>query len=82
MIVIVAEGAIDQDNRPIASEYLKKVLTEKLQLDTRITTLGHVQRGGTTSAFDRYLVGEMNWIWHICLYLYVYCVCMCLHVCI
>jgi 6-phosphofructokinase 1 len=26
-----------------------------LALDTRITTLGHVQRGGTACAFDRYL---------------------------
>jgi 6-phosphofructokinase 1 len=26
-----------------------------LALDTRITTLGHVQRGGTACAYDRYL---------------------------
>lgn len=29
----------------------------RLQHDTRITSLGHVQRGGTPSAYDRILVG-------------------------
>ena len=28
---------------------------EQLRLDTRITTLGHVQRGGTACAYDRML---------------------------
>lgn len=28
---------------------------DELRLDTRITTLGHVQRGGTACAFDRIL---------------------------
>jgi 6-phosphofructokinase 1 len=51
--VIVAEGAIDRQGQPIASDYVKQVLTEKLGEDTRVTILGHVQRGGTPSAFDR-----------------------------
>lgn len=36
---------------------IKDLLADKkgLGLDTRITTLGHVQRGGTACAFDRYL---------------------------
>ncbi len=36
---------------------LKDLLADPkgLALDTRITTLGHVQRGGTACAFDRYL---------------------------
>jgi 6-phosphofructokinase 1 len=52
-VVIVAEGAIDRQGNPIASEYVKQVLTEQLGEDTRVTLLGHVQRGGTPSAFDR-----------------------------
>src|SRR6266545_23737 len=52
-IVIVAEGAIDRHGQPIKSEYVKQVLTEWLAEDTRVTLLGHVQRGGTPSAFDR-----------------------------
>lgn len=52
--VIVAEGAIDDELEPITSEKVKDVLVE-LGLDTRITTLGHVQRGGTAVAFDRML---------------------------
>lgn len=34
---------------------MKDLLTNKLGLDTRITTLGHVQRGGTACAYDRML---------------------------
>lgn len=52
--VIVAEGAIDDDLNPITSEMVKDVLVE-LGLDTRITTLGHVQRGGSAVAHDRML---------------------------
>jgi len=52
-VVIVAEGAIDRQGQPITSEYVKQVLTEQLGEDTRVTLLGHVQRGGTPSAFDR-----------------------------
>ncbi|KAI5958710.1 PFK1 [Candida pseudojiufengensis] len=52
--VIVAEGAIDDELNPITSEEIKKVLVD-LGLDTRITILGHVQRGGTAVAYDRRL---------------------------
>ncbi|KAI5956222.1 PFK1 [Candida jiufengensis] len=52
--VIVAEGAIDDELNPITSDDVKKVLVE-LGLDTRITILGHVQRGGTAVAYDRSL---------------------------
>jgi 6-phosphofructokinase 1 len=53
-IVIVAEGAIDSELQPITPNMVKDSLV-KLGLDTRITTLGHVQRGGTAVAFDRLL---------------------------
>lgn len=32
-----------------------------LGFDTRVTILGHVQRGGTPSAFDRILVSGTHW---------------------
>ncbi len=54
-IVIVAEGARDRNGKPISSDYVKQVLEERLNEDTRVTILGHVQRGGSPSAFDRYL---------------------------
>lgn len=53
-IVIVAEGAITSDLTPISAKEVKDVLV-KLGLDTRVTTLGHVQRGGTAVAYDRVL---------------------------
>lgn len=55
-IIIVAEGAIDRDGRPITAENVRQVVVDQLQQDTRITVLGHVQRGGNPSAFDRVLV--------------------------
>ena len=52
--VIVSEGAIDDELNPITSEQVKQVLVD-IGLDTRITILGHVQRGGTAVASDRRL---------------------------
>ncbi|KAI1140956.1 6-phosphofructokinase [Hypoxylon sp. FL0543] len=56
-IVIIAEGALDRHGRKITPEMVKDLLADKsgLALDTRITTLGHVQRGGTAVAYDRML---------------------------
>lgn len=54
-LIIIAEGARDRNGKTIGSTYLKEVLEERLGEDTRITVLGHVQRGGSPSAFDRNL---------------------------
>ncbi|MCA9997654.1 MAG: 6-phosphofructokinase, partial [Anaerolineales bacterium] len=54
-IVVVAEGAQDRRGNPITSSYLRHVLEEKLGEDTRVTILGHVQRGGAPTCFDRNL---------------------------
>ncbi|KAI5749124.1 hypothetical protein M8J76_004803 [Diaphorina citri] len=59
-IIIVAEGAIDRDGKPITAEKVKEVVVENLKQDTRITVLGHVQRGGSPSAFDRVLGCRMG----------------------
>ena len=52
-IVVVAEGAQDRQGKPITSDYVRQVLQDRLGEDTRVTILGHVQRGGTPGAFDR-----------------------------
>ncbi|KAJ2433343.1 6-phosphofructokinase, alpha subunit, partial [Coemansia sp. RSA 2424] len=54
-LVIVAEGAIDRDLNPIKAEYIKDILSTRLGYDTRVTILGHVQRGGAPAHFDRFL---------------------------
>ena len=54
-IVIVAEGAQDRHGNPITAQHVKETLEDRLGEDTRVTSLGHVQRGGAPSAFDRYL---------------------------
>ncbi|KAI9721082.1 MAG: hypothetical protein M1812_002563 [Candelaria pacifica] len=53
--VIVAEGAHDRHLNKISPTEVKDLLAGKLGLDTRITTLGHVQRGGNACAYDRML---------------------------
>ncbi|WP_067841977.1 6-phosphofructokinase [Amphibacillus sediminis] len=52
-IVIVAEGAGNAVD-------VAKVLKEKCGLDTRPTVLGHIQRGGTPSAFDRVFTSRLG----------------------
>ncbi len=54
-IVIMAEGACDRQGNYIGSSHVQKVLEENLGEEVRVTVLGHVQRGGTPSAFDRNL---------------------------
>jgi 6-phosphofructokinase 1 len=51
----VAEGAQDRDLNKISSTAVKDVLSTRLHLDTRVTVLGHTQRGGAACAHDRWL---------------------------
>lgn len=60
-IVIVAEGATDRAGRPIRADDVRATIEERLGEDTRVTILGHVQRGGTPSAFDRWC---STWLGH------------------
>jgi 6-phosphofructokinase 1 len=57
-IVIVAEGAVDSEGQPITSSYVKTLLEERMEEEVRVTILGHVQRGGRPSAYDR-LMGTL-----------------------
>ena len=52
-IILVAEGA--------ASAFdIDKEINKKMKMDTRVIILGHLQRGGTPSAFDRMLASTMG----------------------
>lgn len=77
-IVIVAEGAQDASLNPIRAEHVKNVLSEKLGLDTRVTTLGHVQRGGRPCAWDRILVRceFFHFFLNVLAFVRVVCVCV------
>ncbi|XP_035488598.1 phosphofructokinase, muscle b isoform X1 [Scophthalmus maximus] len=59
-IIIVAEGAMDRSGKPISCDLIKQLVSKRLGFDTRTTILGHVQRGGTPSAFDRILASRMG----------------------
>ena len=53
-IVILAEGAVTRDGQQISAEYVRSVVESNLDESARVTILGHVQRGGTPSAYDRW----------------------------
>ncbi|TNF27961.1 MAG: 6-phosphofructokinase [Deltaproteobacteria bacterium] len=54
-VVIVAEGARDDLGQPITSAEVRDLIETTLNTEARVTVLGHVQRGGPPSAFDRNL---------------------------
>ncbi|WP_168583207.1 6-phosphofructokinase [Gephyromycinifex aptenodytis] len=54
-IVLVAEGAADRHGNPIKASQVKDLIADRLGEDTRETILGHVQRGGAPSAYDRWM---------------------------
>ncbi|KRY66910.1 6-phosphofructokinase, partial [Trichinella pseudospiralis] len=54
------EGAVDRDGNPITSNMIRDLVVDRLHYDTRVTVLGHVQRGGNPSAFDRLLGSRMG----------------------
>jgi len=54
-ILVVAEGAADRQGVPITANRVRDILREKSGEDARITILGHVQRGGKPSAYDRWM---------------------------
>jgi len=56
-IVVVAEGA-DYNAERLAG-YLREH-AEELRFELRVTTLGHIQRGGTPGLFDRMLATELG----------------------
>lgn len=59
-VIIVAEGAQDVAGNPVKSDHIRELIKTNLQHDTRVTILGHVQRGGAPSAFDRILSCRMG----------------------
>lgn len=52
-IIVVAEGSHD-------SYKIAKQIEENAGLETRVTILGHVQRGGTPTVFDRIMASRMG----------------------
>ncbi|MEN6485274.1 MAG: ATP-dependent 6-phosphofructokinase, partial [Syntrophobacteraceae bacterium] len=59
-MVIVAEGARHPDGLVIDSHDVQTILKDRLKIDVRVTVLGHVQRGGAPTAFDRVLATRLG----------------------
>ena len=56
-IIVLAEGAENIEGGALG---LRSALTIEDKADVRITVLGHVQRGGSPSAFDRILASRLG----------------------
>ncbi|WP_099331706.1 6-phosphofructokinase [Actinomyces minihominis] len=54
-IILVAEGALDTDGNDLTTEDVKQALQDGLGEDARVTILGHIQRGGAPTAYDRWM---------------------------
>ena len=54
-IVLVAEGATDREGNLLTTQHIADTITVKTGEDARVTILGHVQRGGSPSAYDRWM---------------------------
>jgi len=60
-IIVIAEGARDRDGNYIGSSDVQKLLEDRLGEEVRVTALGHVQRGGRPSAYDRNLATQLGY---------------------
>ena len=58
-IVVVAEG-VDTAGNGRPSEYIAHRIEEETGIETRVTVLGYVQRGGSPSPFDRNLATRLG----------------------
>eukprot|EP00002_Diphylleia_rotans_P010534 TRINITY_DN20_c0_g1_i1.p1 TRINITY_DN20_c0_g1~~TRINITY_DN20_c0_g1_i1.p1 ORF type:complete len:744 (-),score=144.65 TRINITY_DN20_c0_g1_i1:688-2919(-) len=59
-LIIISEGAKDRDGKKITAEEIRETVESRLKFETRITILGHVQRGGSPSSFDRIIGTSMG----------------------
>ena len=58
-----SERGLDAFGRPRLGgigELIAPLIEERTGIETRATTLGHIQRGGTPSAFDRVLATRLG----------------------
>jgi len=77
-IVCVAEGAVPQDGEAVVREHdvkrtdpvrlggigelVARRITENTGLETRVTVLGHLQRGGSPTSYDRILASKFGFM--------------------
>ena len=59
-VILFAEGARHSDGLPIKAETITEILKNRSGLEARVTVLGHVQRGGSPTPFDRILASRLG----------------------
>jgi 6-phosphofructokinase 1 len=73
-LVVVAEGACFRGGEPVYSglgggkakrlggigQRIAEDIAERMEIETRVTVLGHIQRGGSPTAFDRVLATRLG----------------------
>lgn len=60
-MILVAEGARDTEGNTVTSEDVATAVRDGLGEDARSTILGHVQRGGSPSAYDRWMSTSLGY---------------------
>ncbi len=59
-LIMMAEGARHPDGLPLEANTIRDILMRRLGIEARVTVLGHVQRGGAPSAYDRVLASRLG----------------------
>jgi 6-phosphofructokinase 1 len=59
-IILFAEGARHGDGLPIRAETITEILRTRMGVEARVTVLGHVQRGGPPTAFERVMASRLG----------------------
>jgi 6-phosphofructokinase 1 len=59
-LIIFAEGTRHSDGLPIRADTITEILKTRMGVEGRVTVLGHVQRGGAPTAFDRVLSSRLG----------------------
>jgi 6-phosphofructokinase 1 len=58
LLVIVAEGAVTNKGEPIHADAVRAAIEATVHIESRTTVLGHIQRGGHASFYDRCMVRQ------------------------
>ena len=59
-IIIFAEGARHSDGLPIRADTITEILKARMGVEARVTVLGHVQRGGPPTAYERVTASRLG----------------------
>lgn len=60
-VILMGEGVVNSKGEKVDGKKVKEEVETRLQLEVRIATLGHIQRGGTPTFLDRIIGMRMGY---------------------